>query len=175
MESGIVKEFLVQEEAQTFKFRKGSYILDGKSKYFNMDIGDKGIWCYDFHEGLAMPFSDKISFNDNIRKFFYKVNEFSKEELKDPLKFDLDVNAELDKIEASGVIEVETALHPIIFQRIHDNKIVQAILAGATIGKVVRILILLAVIVLLIVAIDMFIDLYDSGILDSAIGQVKGE
>lgn len=164
--NGKYREFIKADDDDTFLYNKQKYTTAGVNKYFNMDAGDNGMWCYDFHEKLVLPVKKNVQFNDDVKRLVRIINETSDKELEKAIKKNVDVQAEIDKISASGVIEVETSLHPTVFQRLLDSKIVQALVAGASIAKLFRVMLLLIIIALLLVGVDTMIDIYDSGILD---------
>lgn len=59
--NGMHKSFIVKEKDQGFKYKKGLYIFDDDSKYFNIDAK---MWCFDFHESYCLPIKRVIPIGD---------------------------------------------------------------------------------------------------------------
>jgi len=134
------KEYLVSGEVDKFLI-KGS---DGKKKMFAFDpeaaypLQTSNIMAYDFHESISIPIKREIP--ENLIK---------------------------EAMETGELTEVSTALNPNVLERLINSEIAQSVLQAASIGKALRILMILFVIALIVVTIDMFVDMWHSGALDS--------
>jgi hypothetical protein len=57
LKTGNHKTFYVTEKLGGFEFKKGVYIFDGLSMYWNSDFKN---FCYDYHEDYCMPVKREI-------------------------------------------------------------------------------------------------------------------
>lgn len=163
LNNGKFREFTVPQ-TDSFLYAGNRYIFDLKLKYQNLDAG--GIWCYDFHESLCLPIKQTIKFTDEIEKLIIKINSSSKKQLSKPLDKRIDINDIKDSIESSGVIETETSLNPTVLQRLIESEIAQGVLRGATLGRTIKILFILVIIILLVTSIDVLVDVSTSGLIE---------
>jgi len=162
LDNGRVREFLVPQTS-SFVYGGNRYIFDLNLGYMNLD---SGILCYDFHESLCLPIKQGVRFNDSVQDLIDEINKQSSDTLKKPVKLDIDVNEIKDTIEASEIIETETSLNPSVLQRLIEAEIAQGVLRGATLGKVIKVLFIMVIIIGLIVTIDVLVDLSSSGLLE---------
>lgn len=162
LNNGRIREFLIPETT-SFLYAGNRYIFDLKTKYQNLD---SGIFCYDFHESMVLPIRNNIKFSDEIQKLIDGINASANKELSKSLMKEIDINEIRDSIESANVIETETSLNPTVLQRLIESEIAQGVLRGASIGKVIKILFVLIIIVLIIASIDLLLDAGTSGVLD---------
>jgi len=82
--NGMHKSFYVKGKHEGFSFMKGRYVFDEDLKYYNIDMRS---YCYDYHQGLAIPIKRKIPLKDirdvimnaNITEIEYATNPSSLE------------------------------------------------------------------------------------------------
>lgn len=101
--NGMHKTFLVSLVYQGFSFQGGRYIFDDELKYYNVDFKN---YCFDYHQGMAMPIKRKIPLNT-----LQKV------------------------IDSSGLSEVEYATNPQTLERFIVAKIAEGIMKGQQITE----------------------------------------
>lgn len=140
LKNGLHREFLVKEH------EKGGFVWNKKRYVFDIQNRyyniDSNLWCYDYHEDFTLPLKRQIPVND-IKK----------------------------AIEASrGITEVEYSFNPSVLDRFIMSEIAQAIIRGASLGALFKLLVILVVIVMFIVAGDLILAVYSSGIIESFSG-----
>jgi len=79
--NGMHRTFLVVEKERSFKYKKGVYLLDDDSKYFNIDAK---LWQYDFHENYCLPIKRIIPITD-IKKVLESANITEVEYASNPM------------------------------------------------------------------------------------------
>jgi len=111
-------DWVIAEKDGGFRYRNKRYIFDDVSKYYSTT---SKMWCYDFHEGFALPIKRIIPI-DNIKK----------------------------AVEASRLTDIEHSTNPSTLDRFLKAEIAKGIMQGAGLSaflQQLRILIIIAVII----------------------------
>lgn len=119
--NGMHTQFIVLENDGGFTYKIGGtkkkYLFDNESKYW---IINASMYCYDFHEGFALPIKRSIPIN-NIK------GEFSDDEP-----------------------DVEYAINPETLRQFSVAKIAEGIMRGADISKWMTVIMVLTIIIMVI-------------------------
>ncbi len=165
MNNGRHREFLVKEHADGFTYDDKKYIFDLDNKYY---VVDSNIWAYNFHESFSLPIKKNIVLNPELQEIFDKIEAETRKGIDPTIPIDLIK----ETIEHSGITQIENAVNPTTLERVSESQFVQMILQGATLGKLFKILLIIAIISALIIAADLVVDLIGSGLLEEL--NIKG-
>ena len=132
LNNGFHRTFLVVEDRGGFKFMTGYYIFDNKLKYYDVD---KKIYCYDYHQNFPLPF-----------KRIFPLKE---------IKQDM-----MNKGNVTDMREVEYALNPRTLKDWIVSNIIEAMLQGGMLYKLLIILLVITAIAGIITLVGMGINGY---------------
>lgn len=159
MSNGFFREFLVEEEAESFYYKKNMYVLDAELKYY---IIERNIWAYDFHENLSLPIRKKIRISDDVQVVLDMLEAASRKGIKPQIP----VNDIKKIIENSGFVDVENSLNPTTLKRFTDSEVIKQVLQGAMLGKIFKIMFVLIIIIAIFALLNLVINLYASGVFE---------
>ena len=148
--SGKHRDFIVEEDPEDPVFKvpgiaNKTYMMDTTLKYFNSSIGNEGMFCLDYHEGYNNPVRREIPLND-LR----------------------------ETVAGSGLTDMIYATNPKNINLFMDSKIIQQVISAASLGNVLKIVLIVLMIMGFVLIVDLIVSIYGSGILENIQGS-KGE
>lgn len=133
-------ELLADEEAGGFTYRSGKYLFDVDVRY---EILTSRMFGYDFHEGLCLPVKRNIP-----------VEEIKKR---------------ADNMADTLTYKVRTALDPVVLLHLIKAEISKGLIAGTTLGKALRIILIIVIMIAAISLGSLLTSLYSAGAFDKII------
>ena len=134
LNNGFHRLFIVKEKEGGFEFNGKKYIFDDEFKYFSIDAK---LYCYDYHEGLAIPLKRKIPVT-KIHKTLSAAN-----------------------------LDIEYAINPSTLQRFMTAKIAEGVMKGTQIDEFLRKLQMFLIVIMVSVIIHLALFIYASGMLQN--------
>jgi hypothetical protein len=133
LNNGFHRQIIAREKGGGFKYKDKLYSLDNEMKYYNIDAK---LWCYDFHEDLAIPIKRSIPIEDIKRT-----------------------------IEKTKITDITYATNPANLERFIQGKIIEAIMKGASLDEWMKQMRVIGIITLFIVSIFFIVFVFKSGML----------
>ena len=154
-----VLEFFVPIDSEGFEFNKRRYLFDHNNKYF---LSSSNIWCYDYHEAVAIPIRVKERLPVEVLEY---LDKHEKALLK-TANTKIDIEGIREVIEQSQISSVISSINPKTLREYLKSNFIQGLVQGAALGKVFRLILIIVIISTIVVVFDIFIDAYDSGLFD---------
>ncbi len=155
-----VAEFFLPMDAKGFIFNNGHYIFDDTNKYSLITSG--GLWVYDYHQAIDIPIKVTEGLPTSLKNFLSDHQSEMKKSRN--LKIDTDqINEILDH---SKLTQVKSSLNPTSLRVFLKSNFIQGLVAGASLGKIFRLILMLVMIVGFLILVDLGIDAWDSGLFE---------
>lgn len=159
MNNTTVKEMLVKYNENGFIYNKKRYLFDPINQYL---LINSNIRCFDYQESLDLPIILKAKLPSEITQYINKFN--------DNLKKGLNTIPPIDTIKTTlkeaDITTIDTAINPSGMEQFLEANLVTQLVQAITGGKILRIILFLAIAIGIIALVILLINLYSSGILE---------
>jgi hypothetical protein len=174
-----VREAYIPDFSEVIYWNDGAYIPDGVSKYY---VVDRDVWAYDFHEDICLPITKDMSLSEQVEKILMTFNSFNdankkkyqkqvadvmdglKKKITAPVTSEIDTDEIKTILESGNFIDTETSLNPRTLKRTIEAEIVKEAIEAQAVGKWLKILGIVMIIVGAIVFLDFMLDIWHSEI-----------